>query len=251
MSKVKVIKSGNILEVFAYDNINQHPPTFDKTGVENGSGATHEETYKNTIKSRQRNIRSLINTNFDVKHSKFVTLTFNNKNDIDIRNPLETNKKLSRFLDRLKRRFDDLKYLWVIEFQDTKGRGAVHYHMICNIPYVKSKELEELWGHGFVKINSIDKVDNIGVYVTSYMTQDMDDERLHCKRAYGYSNNLIKPTILKSWTMSRHGRKELEEMIMDYKEKDTAPYTMSYINEHLGNCSYTQYNCKRNYKKRQ
>lgn len=247
--KAKVIKSGNILEVFTYQKLNTSPPQFDKTGIENGTGATHEETYKDTVRKRQNNIRRLINSNFDFKNSKFITLTFNNQQDFDIKNPLETNKRLSRYIDRLRRRFSSLKYVWVLEFQDTNGRGAVHYHMVCNLPYIKTKDLEDLWGHGFVKINSVDKVDNVGAYVTAYMTEDMDDDRLHCKRAYGYSSNLDKPTEFKSWKMGDRQKENLVEMINDYKEKDPSAKTWSYENEHLGSCSYTQYNCKRTYKK--
>lgn len=64
-----------------------------------------------------------------------------------------------KFIQRLKYKFGkDIKYLAVIEFQQ---RGAVHYHVLSDIPYIKQDELQDLWGQGFVFINAISHVDNI------------------------------------------------------------------------------------------
>ena len=58
-----------------------------------------------------------------------------------------------------------IKYLAVIEFQE---RGAVHYHVLSDIPYIPQKELQDIWGHGFVYINAVKHVDNIGAYIVKY-----------------------------------------------------------------------------------
>ena len=65
--------------------------------------------------------------------------------------------------------------------------------MLCNLEYVPVKELAEIWGNGFVKINRIDNVDNVGAYMTKYMTKDNVDERLAERKSYSMSKNLHVP----------------------------------------------------------
>ena len=107
----------------------------------------------NMQKARNR-LRRLITANFD-EHSKFITLTFK-ENLTDVK---KANYEYMKFIQRLRYRYGDFKYIAVIEFQK---RGAVHYHMISNLPYIDNSKLCEIWGQGFVKINDIRHVDNVG-----------------------------------------------------------------------------------------
>lgn len=110
-----------------------------------------------------------------------------------------------------------LKYLVVIEFQK---RGAIHFHVIFfNLPFVPvSKDyqdktdftynLADLWGHGFVKINKIDDVDNVGAYVAGYVS-DKDkekngflDARYFNHKRYSTSRGLLEPIVEKAFTGS-------------------------------------------------
>lgn len=87
-----------------------------------------------------------------------------------------------------------LKYLAVWEKQK---RGAIHYHIIFfDMPYIKNKQLEEIWGHGFVKINKIDvdSIDNRGRYVSKYFSKDID-EKNYKQKSFFKSQNLIQPII--------------------------------------------------------
>lgn len=61
----------------------------------------------------------------------FVTLTFEDTDKFDITDLNCCNKKLSSYLKRIKEHYPDLKYLGVPEFQK---RGAVHYHLLLNVP---------------------------------------------------------------------------------------------------------------------
>jgi len=141
---------------------------------------------------RARNkIRRLVQTNF-TKKAKFITLTFKNNESLNINSPEETYLVLRSFLAKLKRVFGNFKFLYVLEFQK---RGAVHYHMICDIPYVENSDLAELWGYGFVRINQIDRSDRVGIYISKYLTKDLYlDQNVKYKK-FGYSRNLTKPTI--------------------------------------------------------
>ena len=56
----------------------------------------------------------------------FITLTFA-ENETDIK---QANKKFRYFVDKVQRVKKDFKYICIPEFQK---RGAIHYHMLCNI----------------------------------------------------------------------------------------------------------------------
>lgn len=139
-------------------------------------------------------IARIVDCNFDNK-TKFMTLTFKkNINDITY-----TNYEFNKFIKRLNfslynSKKQKLKYLAVWEKQK---RGAIHYHIIFfDMPYIKNKQLEEIWGHGFVKINKIDvdSIDNRGRYVSKYFSKDID-EKNYKQKSFFKSQNLIQPII--------------------------------------------------------
>lgn len=184
----KYIITGHIVEVYEYKNYISGKGGF--TGVKKGDGDIDNKlkNYSNTNQRRRDMIRRLACCNFNNKYDKFLTLTFaENKTDIK-----ECNVLFKAFMRKLKNKYNsNLKYLAVIEFQK---RGAVHYHVLLTIPYVEHKVLQDLWGNGFIFINAIEHVDNIGAYVLKYITKDNKDKRLMGQKAYLTSRNLIKPS---------------------------------------------------------
>ena len=232
----KIVVTKGICEVFRYQRLNVNGG-----GERKGEGEYADENYKQSQRRRRNNIRQLICTNFDAK-SKFITLTFKDDIGIDIRDVQACNGYFKKFVLRLKRRYPGLRYVAVIEFQDKNGRGAVHYHMISNIPYVKKDELSKIWGAGFVKINSIDKVDNVGAYVIKYMTTDMDDKRLAGQNAYLHSKGLEKPVELVTW---RKETAETWQEVHNALENEKPSYEATYESEVAGRCEYRQYNFNR------
>lgn len=207
-------------------------------------GDTDEKTkqihYANTNQKRRDTIRRLACCNFDNKYDKFLTLTFaDNKTDVQ-----ECNVLFKAFIRKLRevKHISNLKYLAVIEFQE---RGAVHYHVLLNIPYIPQKELQNLWGHGFVFINAIEHVDNIGAYIVKYMTKDNTDTRLRGQKAYLFSRNLKKPQKIINHDFDDFDKME-KKIIDEYKLDEIQPiYEANYDTEVLGHCEYKQYNLKR------
>lgn len=233
----KIIVTKGVIEVYEYErlNVNQIPDR-------DGDGEYHEKNYKQRQRDRRNAIRRLICQNFD-SESKFITLTFRDTETFDIKDVKSCNHQYKRFVDRLRRRFQALRYVAVIEFQDKNGRGAIHYHMVCNLPYISKAELARLWGHGFVKINAIDKVDNVGAYVIKYMTSDMDDKRLCGENAYLRSRGLETPVEVRSW---REGEYEAVRGIEAMLAGKTPSYGGEpYESEHAGTIRYSQYNLNR------
>ena len=210
-------------------------------GVRDGDGRDSEHNYRQQQRRRRNAIRQLTCTNFD-SGSKFVTLTFDNEREHDYKDVKACNAYFKKFVLRMRYRYPDFKYIAVIEFQDKNERGAVHYHMICNLPYIVKAELAEIWAGGFVKINRIDKVDNVGAYVIKYMTADMDDKRLSGENAYLHSRGLKKPVEVTTW---RESDKIAWRELHDALEIATPSYSAKYESEASGQIMYFQYNTQR------
>lgn len=238
MGLKKYIITGDVIEVYDYKYY-----VCGSGGARQRGEATEEskqKNYSNTNQRRRDTIRRLACCNFNNEYDKFLTLTFaDNKTDVK-----ECNVLFKAFIRKLRRYKENLKYLAVIEFQE---RGAVHYHVLLNIPYIPQEELQNLWGHGFVFINAITHVDNIGAYIVKYMTKDNKDTRLRGQKAYLFSTNLKKPEKI-----INHNLKDfdvLEKIIYDkYKINDLKPeYEANFNSQILGACTYKQYNLKRGF----
>lgn len=127
----------------------------------------------------------------------FITLTF----EENITNVESANKRFKYFIDKVRRVKKDFKYLCITEFQK---RGAIHYHMLCNVSindetliYAQenNKKFKHIkyWIDGFTSVEQLknDPKKVIG-YISKYMTKDIDN-RLFSHRRYFYSTNLNKP----------------------------------------------------------
>ena len=227
--KTKMVISGKVIELYEYENgyLKGYKDKTGKTG--RLLGAESENKVDNRIRAMSKakvDIRRLINSNAD-DLTKFVTLTFGkNETDLDY-----CNREFKKFIQRLKYKFYDFKYLVVVEFQE---RGAVHYHMLCSLPYIKSKELALIWGNGFIKINRIDRVTNLGAYVTKYMHKDVMDSRLEKRKCYFTSRNLNKPIEITQ-------KKEIEQLRAALSHKMKLIFETTYINDYTGKVMYKQY----------
>lgn len=237
----KVVVTKGIIEVTQYQYLNVRG----NGGEHDGDGENSEHNYKQRMQKRRDAIRHLICCNFD-SGDKFFTLTYSDSKvngQFDIRDVKACNKKFKDFVLRIKRRYPGFKYVAVIEFQDTNGRGAVHYHVVCNLPYVLKSELSELWGWGFVYINRIDHCDNIGAYVIKYMVADMDDRRLQGLHAYLRSRGLETPLELKSW--HTEDCDDLNKIMRQIERKSPTYGGEPYMSEYCGYVLYSQYNLNR------
>lgn len=231
---LKVIVTGHVIEVYEYEKMPSIPTRRRK---ESTSNLDLESEFDNTLLDRQHNmqkarnrLRRLITANFD-ENSKFITLTFK-ENLTDVK---KANYEFMKFIQRLRYRYGNFKYAAVIEFQK---RGAVHYHMISDLPYIENSELNKIWGHGFVKINDISHVDNVGAYMIKYMTKDNIDMRLRGLKSYQTSKNLIRPLEF----VGDAGEEILKLYRLDNKK---TVFANIYESKHLGLATYKEYNLKR------
>lgn len=189
----KCVISGKIIEFYEYENLHISGFSVDRTKVDpllraNVSAFVRKFRHKQSNYRSCKTMRGLVNANAE-ELNKFVTLTFA-KNEQDLS---RANYEFKKFIQRLKRQIPYyLKYVCVVEFQK---RGAVHYHLIMNLPYFGKKKLEEIWTHGFVQINRIDNVQNIGAYFSKHGTKgdDVEAEKLSDRKKFFRSKNLKLP----------------------------------------------------------
>ena len=259
---MKTIESGKRLEVFKYSYpITEGRESNNKEGRRGKQELSDEEKKfnreqkrKQTLYIARNNIIRLISANEDELKS-FITLTYK-ENMQDIK---QSRKDLDIFFKRLRRKYRNLKYIWVMEYQ---LRGAIHFHILANIPIeintAKPKEKKSMeqkqfenefrnkfWQHGFIDARNIGEekdIRNVGKYIACYLVQDILDLDLQGNRVYGYSKNLNKPIISKMET-----RDKIEDLISidNYELKYISQYDLYYRNkkneEIKGSVNYFDY----------
>lgn len=220
----KVIQKGDFFEVIE----TEHPVFYDfespqKGGIQKQS-SDPEKKERNKKRNAYRSRKKLIDlamTNFS-KGDKFLTLTYDDHQVFDIRDIKESNIRFTLFIRRLRHRIPYLKYLAVIEFQDRNGRGAVHYHMLCNIPYMDWRKLKKLWSHGDIHIRRPKSQKQVVFYLPKYFDKNIHDLRFSGRRSFMYSKNLKRPKEIKGPVAEQLAKKIKEKLpqigkIQEYK----------------------------------
>lgn len=237
----KIIQSGNIIELYKYEKgylkgyENQpRENDFKAPGVE-----SDEDIRQRSLKRAKASLRRLINANHGQYGkeftSKFLTLTFgDNIADLDF-----AHYEFEKFMKRLNylifnSKKANIKYTAVWELQE---RGAIHYHVILyNIPYIKQNIIQETWKNGFIWINKIKDVDNVGTYIAEYLGDEKsrNPEEYQGKKTYFSSRGLLQPVEITD--------KKIVETIAVALLSQKMAYSSTFTNEYLGDISYKQYN---------
>ncbi|KRL04915.1 rep protein [Liquorilactobacillus hordei DSM 19519] len=145
----------------------------------------------------------LIETNWDSRTS-FITLTTKEKFERD-----KFTEQFMKFIKRLNYQVfgtkkATLKYVATLE---TQKRGAYHAHcLFFSVPFIEHKKLLKIWGLGGVRINKLNKLDdvsNCGRYCVKYMEKSLGQELLYSvgKKAYLRSRNLKIPEEVKIFSV--------------------------------------------------
>lgn len=261
---LKIIKSGsNRIELYKVSNylIRKNKESNNKKGRGGKEEVEEDEKIKNSKRNRKtsltntrNNIIRLIKSNEDMK--TFITLTFAKKTDYK-----ESKKLLNNFFNKLRRKYNNLKYLWVLEFGTKNQR--LHYHLLTNIDlpkeinFARSKERKskkhkefentfssKYWQYGFVDIRNLEQEDNtnIALYISCYIVKDLLNMQLEGYRVYGYSKKTLnKPTITTIFD-----NRTIEELLKDFKKNYELRYTNNYDigyidknnNNHKGTVTY-------------
>lgn len=199
-----------------------------------------ESIREDNVRRTRIKIRRLVNCNQDLV--KFMTLTF----DSSFPSLNEANPLFHNFIKRITRLYPDFKYLCVPEFQKDKDHhgnikpngGSVHYHLLCNLPFIDNSELKRIWGNGFVFIRRVNNVDNLGAYVCKYLGKANFDVRYFKRRKFFNSFNLTKSIVIDVVDKVRQIIFSIPKTLGIFLEKF---FEMEFFTKYLGMCYYKQY----------
>ncbi|MFZ0445053.1 MAG: hypothetical protein WAM95_10590 [Bacillus sp. (in: firmicutes)] len=179
---VKVKQMNHVVEIrhSSKANFSQHIKKLDKDRyVEVATGEIKEFTHienrgqsYNSLRQTFNKVRDLTNNNF-VGHANELHVTITYAENMTDTKQLYTD--FDKFIKRLRYNFKKvttIDYLTVIEPQ---ARGAWHAHVLLRFNkldaiYIDNADLAQMWGLGFVTIKSLKDVDNIGAYLSAYLT---------------------------------------------------------------------------------
>ncbi len=242
------LKKYNQLNYFNY--VSKHKP------ADKGESKNNKDNFlKSQIRARQ-NVFDIISCNINnvpdyygnIQMPKFLTLTFKE----NITDSKEANLEFTNFNKRLSYHLysvnkNVLKYICIPEFQK---RGAIHFHVLYfNMPYIDFKVIENIWGNGFIFIESVkDNIEDYAKYVAKYINKEnskgesnydiyLEKDMLNQKR-YFCSRGLKRPVVLKLAINN-----DTYEMILSYlKNFHVDNYT--YENEFIGIVEENTYEIK-------
>lgn len=223
----KAVRSGDKVELYVYSQSIKcgHERGYDivrrdKTVVDEPL----EKREDNLFRSRQ-NVRHIIWSNMG-QYTKFVTLTYADT-ELDQK---RVRRDITTFVQSMRRLGYDMKYLYVLEHQTKRGEkegneGCLHVHMVLFIDrYIPKSDLERCWKHGFVDINAIDDVRDLGAYVCKYITKENSAE--FGSRVFACSKGLNRPKIerfytdgLSDTTTGLHPKDVLDAMDVTFKSQ--------------------------------
>ena len=209
---------------------------------------------KNSLNQTMKKLRYLINANFSGKPNElWITLTF--ADSLLARNANAVYLYFNKFIKRLRYKYGkDLEYIAVLEPHeikngDIKNWHGYHFHLLLK-SYVRKKifipheDFENIWGLGFCRIERLNNIDNIGAYLSAYLTNVEDNsEIVDCAnkkkyikgarlwlypkgiRIYRKSKGIKKPTRIKmTYAEARtiigvepHYRKKIPIVIDDFQ----------------------------------
>ena len=126
----------------------------------------------NSLRQSFKKLGYLINTNFRGEANELhVVLTYA-ENMTDLRRLYDDFRK---FMQRLRYRYRNISTIDYIDVVEPQERGAWHCHVLLRFNdldrvFIPNDEMAGLWRQGFTKTRSLEDVDNVGAYLTAYLT---------------------------------------------------------------------------------
>ena len=128
---------------------------------------------ENSLRKTFNRLRELINTNFEgAPNELFVTLTY--RGELQTRDTTRVYTDFKNFMKRLKYAYKQSTTIDYINVLEPHATGNFHMHVLIRFNdlesiYIPNGELADLWGNGFVTVQSLKGVDNIGAYLSAYL----------------------------------------------------------------------------------
>lgn len=202
-SVVKVTTMKHIVEVQYMEKVNTEAHIRKLSAVEyvdlkTGEIREFERTENrsqgvNSLRKTFNRLRELINTNFEgLPNELFVTLTYR----LQTNDPKVVYEDFKNFIKRLKYKYKDTTTIDYINVLEPHASGNFHMHVLMRFNdletiYIPNAELAEIWSNGFVQIQSLKNVDNIGAYVSAYLA-DIEVPEDKAKKLEGHPDLIEK-----------------------------------------------------------
>ena len=243
---VKVTTMKDIVEVQYMEKVNTeaHLRKLDSdryVDLRTGEVKEYEHTINrsegvNSLRKTFNRLRELINANFEgAPNELFITLTY--KGSLQTRDTKRVYKDFNKFMKRFKYRYKDLTTIDYINVLEPHESGNFHMHALLRFNdlekiYIPNEDLRSIWGNGFVTVQSLKGVDNIGAYVSAYLSDiEVPEGREYTgnsecveKDVHGQKKKFVKgarlifyPVGVKIYRKSK-GIKNAEQEKMSYKK---------------------------------
>lgn len=155
----------------------------------------------NSLRQTFKKLRYLINNNFfGSQNELFITLTYAQQTNDHIK----VGKDYDNFLKRLKRKYKPISNVEALKVLEPHASGNYHMHVLLKFidldsVFIKNSELADIWKNGFVSVQSLAGVDNIGAYLSAYMSDlevpsnyDTKADNVEEKEVNGQKKKFIK-----------------------------------------------------------
>ncbi|WP_084285768.1 hypothetical protein [Alkalicoccus chagannorensis] len=126
----------------------------------------------NSLRKTFNRLRDLINNNFVGDPNELhITLTYK-ENQTDT---TRLYNDFQRMIDKLRYKYKGITTIDYLNVIEPQKRGAWHCHLllrfndVSNI-YVSNSDVASMWGKGYVRVQALKNIDNIGAYLSAYLT---------------------------------------------------------------------------------
>ena len=176
------------------------------------------------MKKRRQEIREICWNNFDLPDVVMLTLTFDQKGNVDknFTQLEDAHREFKKFIQRVNSHYENFQYLTTFSRQ---SNGNWHYHVMCNFQHsIANKEITKLWKNGITYVSYINTREKYNSAV-QYLTHNMDESADALKGKHGYlcSRSVERDIKLVSWRAEQSD--EFEEAFQKVKqEKRTILY---------------------------
>ena len=248
---------GHIVEVVELDRVGGAIGIYRKLDKDNmvnvNTGevikVNHNDSRKDDIASLKKSIRRLrmiINANFSGNLNElFITLTYS-ENMTDLK---RLYSDFNKFIKRLRYKYGDINFEY-IAVPEPQLRGAWHIHLLLKavnkeVLYISNDKIAELWRQGFTKTERLEQVDNVGAYLSAYLT-DLKNDNCKSKGArlylypsgmqlYRSSRGIKKPDVIEG-NIGIDDIYKVYESSYDIKDGDKVVNTVTYKQYNMKRC---------------
>lgn len=150
---------------------------------------------ENSLRQTFKKLRYLINNNCTGKANELHAVLTYKENMTDVE---QLYKDFKKYILRLKYAYKDKSTVDYISVVEPQGRGAWHCHVLLRFNdldkiYIPNDEMARLWQQGFVTVRSLKDVDNIGAYLSGYLTDIVLDKESMDQAELRFSDVKDKP----------------------------------------------------------